>query len=69
MKPRAKSRWSPASSEPANSLPILNAARPPRESGTPLRIPGLLFRRLAIASFTVWTITALLFAILFLQSL
>jgi hypothetical protein len=51
MKPRAKSRWSPASSKPANSLPVLNAAAP-RESGTPLRIPGLLFRRLAIASFT-----------------
>jgi hypothetical protein len=55
MKPMAKSRWSPASSKPANSLPVLNAARSPGESGTPLRIPGLLFMRLAIASFNVWT--------------
>jgi hypothetical protein len=29
MKPGAKSPWSPASSEPANSLPVLNAAAPP----------------------------------------
>jgi hypothetical protein len=48
MKPMAKSRWSPAFSKPANSLPVLNAAAP-RESGTPLRIPDLLSRRLAIA--------------------
>ena len=34
MKPGAKSPWSPASSEPANSLPVLNAAAP-RESGHP----------------------------------
>jgi hypothetical protein len=52
MKPRAKSRWSPASSELANSLRALNAAAPPgiRNPTPDSRSP---FRRLEVKLF--WT--------------